>query len=111
MAPLPHWQRAIIDLRKLRDYCLDRERPRGRHKARVFREALGIGPEDAEWLTNAILQALPSHDAAIIETDTFDERWRVDVPALRQERTAVIRTLWIFKSGEDRPRLVTCWVL
>jgi hypothetical protein len=65
MAPLPNASRAIIDLQKIEDYCLDPTHPRGRHKARVF----------------------------------------------RQNRRAVIRTVWIVRSGEQMPRFVTCWVL
>jgi hypothetical protein len=41
MAPLSNANRAILDLRKIDDYCLNASHPRGRHKARVFRDALG----------------------------------------------------------------------
>jgi hypothetical protein len=111
MAPLPYWQRATIDLRKLRDYCLDPAHPHGRHRARVFREALGIGQENAEWLRGAILEELPSQEAVLVGSDAFGERWRVDVFLSRQEGEAVIRTIWISRSDETAPRLVTCWVL
>jgi hypothetical protein len=40
---LPNGENAILDLRKLEDYCLSTEHARGRHKARVFRDALGVG--------------------------------------------------------------------
>ena len=36
---LPKGERAIVDLRKLRDYCLNLDGARGRHKARVFATA------------------------------------------------------------------------
>lgn len=39
---LPHAGSAILDIRKLAQYCLDPRHARGRHKARVFREALGL---------------------------------------------------------------------
>ncbi len=35
---LPHGDQAILDMRKIEDYCLNPSHPRGRHKARVFRE-------------------------------------------------------------------------
>jgi hypothetical protein len=47
---LPHGYRAILDVRKLADYCLSSPHPRGRHKARVFREALGLERTEARWL-------------------------------------------------------------
>jgi hypothetical protein len=36
-AHLPHADPAIVDIRKLEDYCLNDAHPRGRHKGRVFR--------------------------------------------------------------------------
>lgn len=111
MARLPNHERAIFDLRKLADYCLDPAHPRGRHKARVFREALGIGRSDAAWLRRELLAALTDGDATELSADAFGQRWRLDVLLARQERRAVIRTLWLIRTGEDNPRFVTCWVL
>jgi len=39
---LPNGDRAILDIRKLEDYCLSPSHPRGRHKARVFQRVLGV---------------------------------------------------------------------
>jgi hypothetical protein len=41
---LPNGERAVVDIRKLRDYCLSAKHRRGRHKARVFEAALGQRP-------------------------------------------------------------------
>lgn len=38
---------AILDIRKIADYCLNPSRPRGRHKARVLHEALDLQRGDA----------------------------------------------------------------
>jgi hypothetical protein len=111
MAPLPHSDRAVIDLPKIEDYCLSTVHPRGRHKARVFREALGIGRSDAAWLRQALLDGLPEQEAAELVEDDYGARWRVDIPVTRQNRRVVIRTMWIVRSGEQVPRFVTCWVL
>ncbi len=48
MVHVPNANRAILDLRKIEDYCLSPAHPRGRHKARVFREALGLSRTDAQ---------------------------------------------------------------
>jgi hypothetical protein len=48
MSRLPNGNLAIVDIRKLKDYCLNPHHWRGRHKARVFWTALGIGRADAE---------------------------------------------------------------
>ena len=55
---LPRAQDAILDLRKIEDYCLSPSHPRGRHKARLFRELLGIETSDAEWLRTTLLDAV-----------------------------------------------------
>ncbi|MGH7818267.1 MAG: DUF6883 domain-containing protein [Candidatus Binatia bacterium] len=42
---IPNADRAVVDPRKLRDYCLSPIHPRGRHKARVFAAAVGLRSE------------------------------------------------------------------
>jgi hypothetical protein len=111
MAGLPNRERAILDLRKIEDYCLNSAHPRGRHKARVLRNALGLERNDARWLRDALLEGLAESDAAEFKSDALGRQWRVDVPITRQGRRAMVRTLWIVRTGEDFPRFVTCWVL
>jgi len=45
---LPNGDRAIVELEKLVDYCLNLDHPRGKHKARVFRATCGLAAEYAE---------------------------------------------------------------
>jgi hypothetical protein len=52
---LPNGINAVVDVMKLRDYCLSPGHPEGRHKARVFRATLGMEQEDVEELRAAIL--------------------------------------------------------
>jgi hypothetical protein len=111
MAPVPNADRAILDLRKIEDYCLSPAHPRGRHKARVFREALGLSRGDSRWLRDALLNGLRQNEADEAASDNLSRRWRVDVPVARQGRQAVVRTIWILRTGEQTPRFVTCWVL
>ena len=51
------------------------------------------------------------NEAVSQEQDSFGQRWRVDMMLARQNRRAVIRTIWIFLAAETAPRFVTCWVL
>lgn len=57
---LPRASEAQVREAKLRDYALDPEHPDGRHKARVFRAALGLAREDWEDLRQQILQRVGS---------------------------------------------------
>jgi len=108
---LPNADAALLEIGKLRDYCLSPEHPRGKHKARMFRAALGFGREDSAELQAYLLEAVRTETAAALHADLWGQYWRVDAPIARQGRQAVIRSLWIVRKGEDAPRFVTCWVL
>lgn len=108
---LPRAEQAFVDPAKLRDYCLSPAHPRGRHKARVFRAALGLEQVDAAWLREAILAAVQTSPAAREDADRHGERWRVDLALTRRRRTAIVRTLWLVGVPPAPPRLVTCFVL
>ena len=110
MVQLSSFGRLTIDIRKLEDYCLDPRHPRGRHKARVFQRALGLSRDDAAWLRDALLREAPGADASEIANDRFGLRLQLDTLLARQERQAMVRSLWIVENGAG-PRLVTCWVL
>jgi len=111
MARLPNGERAILDISKIENYCLNPAHPRGRHKARLFRELLGITRSDSHWLRNILLDAVRHGDAIELMADAFGTRWRVDAMVSRQGRSVVVRTAWIVRAAEDAPRFVTCWIL
>jgi hypothetical protein len=68
---LPGGSHAIVEISKLRDYCLDPHHPRGRHKARVFLSALHLRQSDAELLKAALLEAAHEDDAVLGEVDDY----------------------------------------
>jgi hypothetical protein len=71
MARLPNRERAVLDLRKIEDYCLNPAHPRGRHKARVLRNTLGLERNDAHWLRDALLEGLRNNEAAEFRSDSM----------------------------------------
>lgn len=107
---LPGGDRATIDLAKLEDCCLNEHHSRGRHKARVFRAALGI-TRAADILREALLVAARDQEATPAEQDSYGQRYMIDFPMVGPEGSASLRSIWIVLVGEDRPRLVTCYVL
>ncbi|MGO8914308.1 MAG: DUF6883 domain-containing protein, partial [Stellaceae bacterium] len=111
MARVPNADGAILDIRRIADYCLSPVHPRGRHKARVFRDALGLSQDDARWLQAVLLDGLRHGEAIELSSDDLGSHWRVDVPVTRHAKSVVVRTIWIVRSGEQQPRFVTCWVL
>ena len=60
---LPNGEKAVIEIAKLRDYCLSAAHPEGRHKARVFRAVLGIGPADSPMLQERLQAAARDQEA------------------------------------------------
>lgn len=109
---LPNPERAVVDLVKLRDYCLSPHHQRGRHKARVFANKLGLTIERAALLQQALLDAARNEEAVTTERDNYGQRYLIDFtmsgPAGQQ---VMIRSGWIIRRGEDFPRLTTCYVL
>ena len=112
---LPNAKNAAVDIRKLRDYCLNPNHPEGKHKARVFLGKLGITKKDSEWLRQRILEGVLLFEAVEEEPIEFGRRFVVDLPISIGEgivlSTALVRTAWIIRQGEDFPRLTSCFCL
>ncbi len=99
----------MVDIAKLRDYCLDPQHEDGKHKARVFAAALGIGQRDAEWLRRYLLDAV-TREAAPVGQNLYGSLYVIDFRVSRLNRQAVIRSGWIVRRGEDFPRFTTCYI-
>ena len=108
---LPNGDLAIIDIAKVRDYCLSPSHPRGKHKARVFHTVLHLTIDDAEAFRSALQEAARGGEAAVGSSDSYGTRYIIDFEMQRVGRSAIVRSCWIIRSGEDRPRFVTCFVL
>lgn len=108
---LPNSERGIVDITKLRNYCLSVEHRRGQHKARVFAATLGLTAENAEELRAALLNAAQTYEAISTEQDAYGQRYVLDFTLARAGRQAIIRSTWIIRRNEDFPRLTSCYVL
>ncbi len=107
---LPSAKDAIIDIAKLRDYCLNPNHPRGKHKARVFEKALGYTQEDAEELRTQIKDLIVSSPCEIGRKDQYGQRYKVEITIRRKGKGAIVLRAWILKMAEQAPRLTTCYV-
>jgi len=103
--------RAELDPRKLSDYCLSPTHPVGKHKAAVFRAALGLTSDDAPVLQGWLLQAALTESVTQGRSDEYGDRYQLDFEAVTPSGRAVIRSAWMIRAGEDFPRLTTCYVL
>ena len=108
---LPNAENAVVDIRKLRDYCLNPEHDDGKHKARLFSSILGITVENAEELRQIILKVVKTQEVRLGRRDEFGQRYTLDFTLEWQDRSATIRSAWIIKDGSDVPRLTSCYPL
>lgn len=109
---LPNCEHAVADIEKFRDYCLNPEHPTGKHKARVFRAALGFTQEDAEHLREMVLESACENEAVIGEyLPLYGQIYTVDFAVEGLESSVTIRTAWIIEVDTDYPRLITCYVM
>jgi hypothetical protein len=108
---LPHGQRADLGA-KLRDYVLNPEHRRGRHKARVFASVLGIGQDNEQALAHALRDAAAnSNDAVATGDQGFGETFEIRFHLTTNKGTATVLSGWIIRHGEDFPRLTTCFII
>ena len=106
---LPNAEQAIIPPAKLRDYLLNEENPRGRPKA-VFLAKLGFRREQWMVLEAALRADHLTADAEEVQGNQFGRKFRIVAPIMGPpDETAIIKSIWIVRHGEDIPRLVTAY--
>ena len=107
---LPNSERAIIELEKLVEYCLNPDHPRGKHKARVFEAACGFNLGNVELLRDQLLEAAELGDAVASLTDAHGRRFVIEYLVTGPSGRAWVRSAWIIRVDEDFPRFVTAHV-
>jgi hypothetical protein len=108
---LPNAEHAFVDIAKLRDYSLSAEHKEGKHKARVFAAALGLESDDAEWLRERLLDIANSEDCRPGRKTDYGQRYLIEFELSHGRKSARVRSIWIIRTGENFPRLVTCYVI
>ena len=109
---LPNAVNAFIDDNKLYGYCLNEAHETGKHKARVFKSALGITVDDYLILKKAILEAVLVVQSPPNQMDKYGTRYYTDFEMQHNNVTATVRACWITGFGIDAvPRLTSCYVL
>lgn len=108
---LPFAEQAYADDSKFLGYCLNTEHPYGKHKARVFRSALGITSENWKILRDAVLTAVLLNSATHEGSNGYGELYVVDFEMIHNSQTAIVRTSWIIHYEENFPRLTSCYII
>jgi hypothetical protein len=108
---IPNAENAVIDIRKLRDYCLNLDHDDGKHKARLFLSILGMTDDNAEELRQILFEVVRVYEAQLGRRDNFGQRYTLDFPIEWQNRKATLRSGWIIEQDSDIPKLTTCYPL
>ncbi|WP_269533250.1 DUF6883 domain-containing protein [Chitinimonas sp. BJYL2] len=97
------------DENKVRNYLLNPEHPDGAPKAKFFTESLGITRNDWKYLSDQISGAMSKALIFRVKNSNFGINYGALIEIRgRNDRTAIIQTGWMVKSGEP-PRLVTAY--
>lgn len=108
---IPNAENAIVDIRKIRDYCLNPQHNKGKDKARLFSSLLGMSSDDAEELRSALLEAVKNQDAQLAEKNEYGQRYTLDFTLNWQGKQATIRSGWIIETNSNIPKLTTAFPL
>jgi len=108
---LPHGDRAIVPEEKLTRYLLDESHPEGGSKAVLFRRLLGFTLENPEPLRQALLEAAIRADVISHTSGQHGTRYRLDSVWTGRAGEYTVRSVWIVRPDDERPSLVTAYVL
>jgi len=108
---IPNAEQAVVDIRKLRNYCLDPTHDEGKHKARLFKAKLGMTANEADLLRELLLKIVKTHEAQLGRRDEWGQRYTLEFLLEWQGKQAIIRTGWIIEHGTTIPKLTTCYPL
>ena len=90
------------------------EHSSGKHKAKVFKSALGITASNAEVLRNLIQQSAVEGEVVQEEKTPFGQIFKVDwlVPESVNSGSerVILRTIWEITAKNKHPRLISAFV-
>ncbi len=107
---LPNGQHAIVDDAKLLDYVLNPAHPVGRHHAVLFQKLVGITRDHYLILKNALLEGARDQEVQPGQPSQYGRKYEMRLQLDGPKGTKVVLAIWLIEAGDDRPRLVTCYV-
>jgi hypothetical protein len=102
----------IIDPRKLTDYALDPENPKGKDKAVMFQRHLGYTKDNYQLLLNQLYDRSLDAEAIPKNEDQFGVRYQVDleIQGVEAQQIEIVRTGWLIPPNSDQARLTTLYI-
>ncbi len=104
--------RIIIDPRKLTEYALNLDNPKGVNKAIMFERHLGFTKDNHQLLLQQIESKVLDAEAILQTIDVHGQRYQVDleIEGVELGQIETVRTGWIVELKNDIARLVTLYV-
>ena len=102
----------VIDPRKLTEYALNPDNPKGVDKAVMFERHLGFTKDNYQLLLQQIETKVLNSEAILKTTDVHGQRYQVDleIEGVESGQRETVRTGWIVKQKKDVARLITLYV-
>jgi len=107
---LPNGECAIVGDRKLVEYVLNRRHPVGRHHAALFDRLRGIGLDNFKVQQDALLEAAVTAEVSRGLKTPFGQKYEMRFEVNGPVGPKSVLAVWIVEHGQDRPRLITCYV-
>lgn len=106
---MPNGEQAFVPPEKLSGYLLSETHPIGKAKARFFR-SMGFSVETAHLLEVQLLAIARDAEPATPSPSPHGQKYSVvGTVEAADGRRALIQTVWIIESSDERPRFVTAY--
>ena len=100
-----------IDPAKLTGYALNRNHPRGQHKARIFEAVLGYNLDNYRDLLKEIETKALDSQAQLLHADKHGRHYRVDIVIVGANgNKATVRTGWLITPEQNTALLTTLYI-
>jgi hypothetical protein len=109
-ATLPGGEDPVIDPQKLTRYVLNPDHERGGHKARLFRDLLGMTASDWRFLDAQIRQGVLRAPVHRVRSERWGVKYHVDIAVIgKNGAIKAVRTAWIVETGAS-PHLTSAYI-
>jgi hypothetical protein len=107
---LPNGDRAVVEDAKLLEYALNPHHPVGHAHAELFEKLLGITRTNYAALKDALLRAAGELNVSPGKASPFGRKYEMRVPMTGPRGSKTVMAVWFLETGNERPRLITCYV-
>lgn len=105
---LPNGDQAQIG-DKLERYVLNPQHPKGKDKAALFKNRLGITLENKEILENILLDVAINQEAILYKQDQYGTQYDIKFLMTTEVGTSLVISCWIIRADEEFPRLTNAY--